>query len=294
MKSCIRVLASLFFLSVPAVPADAALDSGANAPDWKMTFGTFVIGHSNFDEASLAGRNKDKHVWGNINSVLLDAAIEKYAGRDIFVNLVYRRTLIKTSDMHSALNYPGAGPVTAENQMYGYSDFIDMNALWRFFKTDRLYMDLGIGYGYSWTDKNFTNRSSTNNSVAPAYSNAYAVYQLEFYGPKLDCRFRWLPSTVGFEAKAEGSTLMRNNIRYVIPAPQGYCTSASGSYYKADAKLLWVPRDNGMNRAWEFGLGYQKGGFFFDRMNDDAMDLSVKFEGVFFDVAYRFGSGVKS
>lgn len=291
MKRCNK-LAVLLCVCAMAVPANAALDSGENAPDWKMTFGTFVVGHSAFDEASLSGKNMDKHVWGSINSVLLDATIEKYAGRDIFVNLVYRRTLIKTSNMHATLTHPTQGAVAADNQMYGYSDFIDMNALYRFYKTEKMYMDIGLGYGYSWTDKDFTNRTSNNNAVVPAYGYTYAVYQLEFYGPKLDYRFRWMPATLGLEVKAEGSTLLRNNIRYGTVG--GYCTSANGSYYKGDAKLLWVPEGNGMNRNWEFGLGYQKGGFFFDRMNDNALDLTIKFEGIFFDVAYRFGNCKKS
>ena len=80
---------------------------------------------------------------------------------------------------------------------------------------------------------------------------------------------------------------MRNNIRYATV--NGYCTSANGSYYKTDAKLVWIPQGGGANGDWEFGVGYQKGGFFFDRMNADSLDLNVKFEGAFFDVAYRFG-----
>ncbi len=291
MKQCVKLLAILCVCAM-AVPANAALDSGENAPDWKMTFGTFAGGHSSFEEASVSGQNKDKFVWGNINSVLLDASIEKYAGRDIFVNLVYRRSLIRTSKMYTTLNYPGVGYTYVENQMYGYSDFIDMNALYRFYKGEKMYMDIGLGYGYSWTDKDFTNRSSNQPAIASTQNGAYAVYELEFYGPKLNYRFRWMPSTIGLEVKAEGSTLLRNNVRYVTIG--GYCASANGSYYKGDAKLLWVPEGNGMDRNWEFGLGYQKGGFFFDRMNDNALDLTIKFEGIFFDVAYRFGNCKKS
>jgi hypothetical protein len=280
----------VFSVFALAAPASAALDSGDNAPDWKMTFGTFLIGHSNFDEISLSGQNMDKHVWGGINSVLLDATIEKYAGNNIFVNLAYRRTPIKTSSMYTNFNHPVYGAILLQNNMYGYSDFIDMNALYRLVRTENMYMDFGVGYGYSWTDKNFTGRVSSNPNYPTNQAGTYAVYELEFYGPKLNYRFRWMPATIGLEGKLEGSTLMRNNIRYVTANPSGYCTSANGSYYKGDIKAVWVPKSHGFDRNWEFGFGYQKGGFFFDRMNDTSMDLNIKFEGFFFDVAYRFGT----
>lgn len=266
-KTILLVLSALWIIPTTlcwAADAPASLDLKVKAEFW-------AAHDTKYTETSSVPGSNGPH--GRLSTNFLKLSVEKGFGK-IYLEAALTRGEIEKQKMY--LDHAETEFVDID----GNVNTGEINTYYRIGSPSR-YLDLGVGYLYSTTTKEFYNHVTAGIPDAARQGN-FGRFKMAYHGPTVRVRGRATIGSFGLEGLGSYGR-MWNNVK-VEGWPGGPTSeNANGHKYTIEGAVLWIPLS-----MLEVKGGYRHEVLYFDPSSEGKHDLYVKFNGPFLSAAWTF------